>query len=105
MQPTAIGSRKALKTTKQLLLHQTHIMSFRGKYLRQYFKICRLCTQIKNFMVHTPQDTRGQIPARKVVTKCILLKFLFHSLFMKKKTLIVMSELSKIILKLARLTG
>ena len=38
LQPAAIGSRKALKTTKQLLLHQTHIMSFRGKYLRQYFK-------------------------------------------------------------------
>jgi hypothetical protein len=38
LQAAAIGSRKALKTTKQLLLHQTHIMSFRGKYLRQYFK-------------------------------------------------------------------
>ena len=38
LQAAAIGSRKALKTTKQLLLHQTHIMSYRGKYLRQYFK-------------------------------------------------------------------
>ena len=38
LQAAAIGSRKALKTTKQLLLHQTHIMSFRGKYLRQYFR-------------------------------------------------------------------